>query len=108
MRCVRGGSPENIWAFAQAAREMEAEQDRWVAGLRAAGVKAAHPDDGWVDRVANSIILCYPQFNDGAGVGDVIALGSPPGSFGERTRLVRIIGKRVGTFGNTYWSFEAV
>ena len=109
MQCVRGGSADHIRAFSQAAHEMEAAQDRWIAELRAAGVKAAHPDDGWVDRVNNSVSFCYPQFNDGAGIGDIIALGSAPWSFGDRTRLVRIVGKKIGVFSGTpRWFFEPV
>lgn len=50
------------------------EQD-WVKELRAQGVKACHPNDGWVDRENNKIHLCYPLFNDGVGVGDKIMLG---------------------------------
>lgn len=66
-----------------------AEQRQWVADQRALGCKAAHPDDGWVDREANTVGLCYPQFNDGLGVGDVLALGWA----GCDVRYVRITGR---------------
>lgn len=68
-------------------RRMVADERAWVAHLRQMGISAAHPDDGWVDREANKIHLCYPQFNDGLKVGDLLALGSPTG----RTRLVRVV-----------------
>lgn len=63
-----------------------AERERhWVADLRKDGVKAAHPDDGWVKRDQSKVHLCYPQFNDGLGVGDLLALG-----WADRWRVVRI------------------
>ena len=83
----------------------EAKRTRaWVADLRALGVKAAHPDDGWVNRKADTVQLVYPQFNDGPGVGDLIALGDP-----ERYRLVRVIACReVGIVARSmcYWFAE--
>lgn len=62
----------------------EAERD-WVKRLRAAGIKAAHPDDGWVKRDDNKVHLAYPQFNDGLAVGDLLALG-----WQDEWRVVRI------------------
>lgn len=53
------------------------QQREASARLRATGVKAEHPDDGWVDRERNSVQFCYPRFNDGVDVGDLIALGWP-------------------------------
>jgi hypothetical protein len=54
--------------------------------LRAEGVTAAHPDDGWVDRTRSCVQFVYPQFNDGVSVGDLIALGWEWKSY----RLVRV------------------
>lgn len=85
-------------------REMEAEKKAWIADLRAYGVKAAHPNDGWVDREKHEVFLCYPQFNDGVTVGDTIALGSP----GRKTLLVKVIGSRALFLDPSmvYWEFE--
>jgi hypothetical protein len=69
-------------------RRMVDEQADWVAHLRALGVRAAHPDDGWVDREANTVRLEYPQFGGRLAVGDLLALGSPR----DDTRIVRITG----------------
>ncbi len=54
---------------------MESEEKEWIKKLRADGIKASHPDDGWVDRDVNKVFLSYPQFNDGIQIGDRIALG---------------------------------
>ncbi len=83
---------------------MATSRKTWVAALREQGVKAAHPDDGWVDRDRNEVHLAYPDFNDGLGVGDLLALGWPSGE----TRIVRITGKRTPEIGlgMTYWAFE--
>ena len=80
----------------------------WIEGLRKAGFKAAHPNDGWVDRKNNVVQLVYPQFNDGADIGDLVMLGWHNNP--QRCRPVRLIGKRNSMFCNSvvYWSFEDV
>lgn len=89
---------------------MQAEQQAWVEMLRACGVKAAHPDDGWVNRVDNILQPCYPQFDDGVEVGDTIALGWP--QWGDKTprhRLVRVVEITRGRlFGTLLWKFEPI
>jgi hypothetical protein len=66
---------------------MRAEQAAWIAALRAAGIAAAHPDDGWVDRRRQTLELVYPDFNDGVQIGSRVALGRP-----DRYRVVRLTG----------------
>lgn len=62
--------------FYRCQQEQQEKEETWIAKLRADGVKAAHPDDGWVDRKCKTVHFAYPQFNDGAGVGDRVALGT--------------------------------
>lgn len=88
-------------------REMADERTAWIAELRAKGVKAAHPDDGWVDREASVLTLVYPQFNDGVSPGDLVALGWPPGSFKCKTRLVRLTMSARRFWDEKSWHFEA-
>jgi hypothetical protein len=57
-------------------RDYRTAEREWVARLRVTGIKLAHPDDGWVNREENSLVPCYPQFDDNPGEGDLIALGS--------------------------------
>lgn len=84
---------------------MEQQQSEWIAALRDAGVKAAHPDDGWVDRERNTVFFCYPQFDDGVAVGDLIALGWPQwNSKKPQHRIVRVTGL-TGQFQQR-WAFE--
>lgn len=87
-------------------RRLSEEREKWVAELRAAGAKAAHPDDGWVYRELDRVVLEYPYYNDGLAVGDLLALGWP----GKPTRLVRIahVATPQGiTLGRlTYWYFK--
>lgn len=64
-----------VQLFAQAQKEYRDKKAAWVEQLRADGVKAAHPNDGWVDRENRVAQLCYPQFYDGLAVGDWLALG---------------------------------
>ena len=66
--------------------KMRAAESAWIKGLREKGVKAAHPDDGWVNRKENTIKFVYPQFFDNPQVGYLVALGWP----WEKTRIVRL------------------
>ena len=89
--------------------EGERKEKEWIATLRQQGVKAAHPNDGWVDREKNELHFCYPQFNDGAKEGDIVALGwpsDPPG----KTKFVRLTGHRKMRFISDMirWQFEYV
>jgi len=84
-KILRERAERTAVAFARRAAEYASGERQWVAALRAAGVKAAHPDDGWVDREHSEVQFVYPQFNDGVTEGDVIALGWHDGH-----RLVRI------------------
>ena len=105
---VRGEREHVAMAQAIDAR-LAAEEQEWVARLRLEGIKAAHPDDGWVNREKNEVMLCYPQFNDGLNVGDLLALGWP-----DRWRIVRVqeVVTRRGmlTIGEppTYYHFKEV
>jgi hypothetical protein len=88
------------------ATSMEQEQQAWIAKLRAEGVKAAHPDDGWVNRKDNVLQFVYPQFNDGAGCGDLVALGWPQwGNKDQRHRIVRLVEFHGNGLGGGSWRF---
>lgn len=65
---------------------IEEEEKEWVNALKKAGVKAAHPDDGWIDRTKNIVRFVYPYFYTNLAPGDVIALGRP-----GRYRFVKAI-----------------
>jgi hypothetical protein len=70
-------------------KSQKVAEKQWIEQLRSIGVKAAHPNDGWVDRENNEVQLVYPQFNDGLAKGDSLALGWP-----DEYRLVRVINTR--------------
>lgn len=84
------GNLDHIARWHQICAAADAAEDKWIADLRIIGIKAAHPDDGWVDRkISNShdfIQLQYPQFDDGLKVGDLIALGHP-----DRYRVRKVL-----------------
>ena len=69
--------------------ERRSYENLWVDSLIRRGIKAAHPDDGWVDREENKVVFCYPQFRMQVNVGDLIALGWP-----DKYRIVRVTGLR--------------
>lgn len=102
------GHPKFVSLYKGIAISMEQEQEVWIASLRAAGVKAAHPDDGWVNREKNTVSLVYPQFDDGATHGDLIALGRPQwGDKKPRHRIVRLHSYYKARFmGVGTWEFE--
>lgn len=80
------GTSEFVNHWRRVCDDLERAHRAWIARLRAEGVKAAHPDDGWVDRIRSTVTLSFPDFNDGAATGDLVALGSH-----DHHRLVRIV-----------------
>ena len=85
------GRADFVDRSASIAANMLAERDAWIARLRAEGYRAAHPNDGWVNRQRSRITFCYPQFNDGAGVGDLVMLGWPNDA--RSLRPIRLTGR---------------
>lgn len=101
--CARGGDPKYVAQWHQVCAQGEEAKRQWVTELRAQGFKAAHPNDGHVDRERFTLVLQYPQFNDGAGPGDLVMLGSPSGDC-RPVRLIEVAW--VGPFtGNTCFRF---
>lgn len=90
-----------LQTFAAICEQRKQDETAWISALRTAGVKAAHPDDGWVDRKANVVQLQYPRFNDGVAVGDMVALGDQ-----ERYRLVRVANVDRPWWGGIRLAFE--
>lgn len=86
---MRTSNPAFAAVWDRVVADTLSREQAWVAGLRLMGVKAAHPDDGWVDREPGreAVQPEYPQFNDGVAAGDLIALGWP----GRPTRIVRVV-----------------
>jgi hypothetical protein len=88
-----GGSitgPASVVASAIAFEQSErAKEQAWADDLIRRGVKAAHPDDGWVNREENTVTFAYPRFDHSPAAGDVIALGDP-----DKFRLVRVTDTR--------------
>lgn len=83
------GSPtgnEFLSLFMQQMMVYKKAQQKWISNLRELKIVAARPDDGWVDRNLNIVTFTYPDFNDGATIGSVIALGNH-----QQYRLVRLI-----------------
>lgn len=71
--------------------DTQARKDDWIEGLASVGIKAAHPDDDWVDNRLNKLHMMYPQFNLGVQIGDRIALGREPDFEGRiRHRIVQV------------------
>lgn len=93
-----------IHTYNEIGKKMEDEEKLWVASLKEQGVKAAHPDDGWVDRKNNTVLLQYPQFDNGVEVGDTIALG---GSCGK-TSLVRVTALMYSPLVGVRYTFEPI
>lgn len=69
------------------------ENKEWINKLMYLGIKAAHPDDGWVDRNKNEILFCYPYFKRNIMLDDKIVLGS-----WEKYRVVQIDYIKYGNF----------
>jgi len=80
------------------------KETKWIEELKRCGVKAAHPNDGWVDRENLKFQLVYPQFNTGVDVGDLVCLGSA--SEPEKNRIVKVIEIEQGFISLVHYHFE--
>jgi len=103
MKHLVTGDPKFVKQWHEICDEHETKKNTWIKELRAVGFKAAHPNDGWVNREKNEIYFAYPYFNDGADIGDKVMISFSPDS----TRPVRLIGSRCGLM-LTYWKFEDI
>lgn len=90
------GSRSFVAAFQEITEKAEERERLWVEGLRAMGVSAAHPDDGWHNREEKFFQLAYPCFNEGIEVGSQVALGDA-----DEYLVVKIREKRKGMFSST-------
>lgn len=75
LRNCASGDPAFVAAWRKSVSDGETSEREWVSRLRADGYRAAHPNDGWVDRENNSVQLVYPQFKDKVEVGCLVMLG---------------------------------
>lgn len=69
---------EFLKGFAQVCAEHKQKLDALCKQLRNDGIKALHPNDGWVKRLDKDMIqfqLAYPSFQMRFGVGDRVAFG---------------------------------
>ena len=60
--------------FEENGRKRREIENKRISYFRSINIKAAHPDDGWVDRENNTVILEYPIFQNEISVGDKIVL----------------------------------
>lgn len=79
------------------------ERKDWIQQLKAEGVKAAHPLDGWVNQKKKELVFQYPHWVDFfVGVGDTIAIGDE-----QSWMLCQIQSYRKGAFGEIlYFTYE--
>ena len=103
MKHLVTGRPDLVSKWHEICDKQERDKREWCERLRREGIKAAHPDDGWVDREDNYLIFAYPQFRDKVEIGDQIALGWP-----NKWRIVRVtqIDDTHGALGLTRYYFE--
>lgn len=104
MSLIYTSMPEFRASWDKICDDMDREKREWIADLRVLGFKAAHPNDSWVNREENEVHLCYPQFDDGVQVGDLLMLGWP-GRLGS-LRPVRITSERLSFMGLRYLQFK--
>lgn len=76
MKDCASGDSEHLLSWYNQIDESRRLEEEWINSLKEEGFKAAHPNDGWVDRKNNTVILTYPYFNSGINIGDKVMLGS--------------------------------
>ena len=106
LKCSVSGEAHLVDLWNKICDEQDANEQKWVEELRKSGFKAAHPNDGWVNRENNEVHFAYPQFNDGATIGDLVMLGWPWNK--KSFREVRLVGSRKNIFGDIWWKFDDV
>ncbi len=86
--------------------EEKVKHDAWITQLKKDGVKAAIPDDGWVDREKKCLCFTLAYFTGRISKGDVVAIGWP-----DKYRLVSMTGrtkKRWQWQAPLWWYYEEV
>ena len=73
------------------------KQREWLDTIKWLGAKAAHYDDGWVNREKNEIHFCYPFFMYNVAMGDKIVLGDC-----RKWRVVKVTYIKNGAFVTKY------
>lgn len=82
------------------------QEQVWVEDLKDKGYSAAHPNDGWVNRHKNEVVLCYPYFETNVTIGAKIMLGSPSNKTSHRSVIVTGIRKSTLSDDLIYYSFK--
>lgn len=101
---VSNGSPAGDRFVVELARGAAVAERRWAELLETRGIGLAHPDDGWVDRQRNTVLLAYPSLSRTAPApGVLLALGWP-----DRWRVVRITREVPMLLGSSRWAFVEV
>ena|SRR5215216_113523 len=95
------GSHPFAKTFIEVSKEAQRDEKAWIDRLIKKGIKAAHPDDGRVNREENTVTFSYPYFDFGVEVGDKIVLGWP-----DKYRVVKVKDITHGRIGMlTYYHF---
>lgn len=100
------GRPDFFSTWAKICHEGHHREQAYIAALRQRGIKAAHPNDGWIKRDEQKLHFAYPHFNDGAKTGDLVALGY---EFDATTLIVRLTTSTSGVLSSMkWWSYTPV
>src|ERR1035437_236933 len=95
------GDADAVARFAEICREADELEAMWVLFLKHYLVSAAHPDDGWVDRMRDRVHFAYPYFKDSRlGLSDTVVLGAP-----DKFRVVRVTDISDSLLDLTWYSF---
>lgn len=89
----------NFW------EEQKIKEQYYIEKLRANGISAWHPNDGWVNREDKYFKLVYPYFNDGVNIGSKVML-----SFGDKDceRLVVVTNIKIDFFDSKMYYFDDI
>jgi hypothetical protein len=100
---LASGNPARVSQWRDICTKQQRSLDHWREQMINGGIKAAHPDDGWVDRAASTVQFVYPYFNLGAVAGDLVALGDE-----RKHRIVRLVEHVPNRFdaAANRWRFE--
>ena len=104
VRCNNADNFEFINLYNKICEDYEKEKENWIKELKEQGYKAAHPNDGWVNREDNVFQLCYPYFEEQIKIGDKVMLGWHNEHKTNKSVIVVDIIKN--SFGTTKYKFK--
>jgi hypothetical protein len=95
------GNPTFVENMRNIIEESNDKKEKWIFWLKEYGIKAAHPDDGFHNRIERYFSFFYPYFDNGVKINDKVALGDY-----DNFIVKKIIDIKKSFFGNKKYYYK--